>query len=92
MIVFIDSRQSCVEIICYGNLVDLFLETNLSFGILPISVELTLFQGGQDPRLAPPLKITIILVIIIKIKSSHKIMFYLFRYCWTATRRTAGLC
>jgi hypothetical protein len=55
MIVFIDSRQPCVDIICYGNLVGLFLETNLSFGILTISVEITLFQGGgQVPRLAPP--------------------------------------
>jgi hypothetical protein len=54
MIVFIDSRQPCVDIICYGNLVDLFLETNLSFGILPISVKITLFQGVQVPRLALP--------------------------------------
>jgi hypothetical protein len=54
MIVFIDSRQPCVDIICYGNLVDLFLETNLSFGILPISVEITLFQGGKCPVLPPP--------------------------------------
>jgi hypothetical protein len=53
MIVFIDSRQPCVEIY-YGNLVDLFLETNLSFGIFPISMEITLFQRGDKCFVLPP--------------------------------------